>query len=238
MTPARPARRSLRRVTASLAHAGLLAGLALTGCETSVSHRSDGLSSMREGDTAAAIEHFQRSVEARSTDFQAQYWLGVNLLKADDALRAQAPLEQALALRPGDPAWTPRIADALADSYYLQGETEKLYDFLDNMVTTYEQQSHDYMRQAKFMGLVGDSDGQKLALEKAAFFAPAGDIRPYLAQADFYEAVNDVPAAIEALGFAYHTDPSSEVVKNRLRGLGIIPGPTVGKVPDKPVLPD
>jgi len=234
MTPARPA----RRFATILFHAGLLAGLTLTGCETNVSHRADGIGSMREGDTAAAIEYFQKAVEFRSTDFQAQYWLGVNLLKADDPLRAQAPLEQALALRPADASWTPRIADALADSYYRQGEVEKLYDFLDNMVTTYEQQSGDYARQAKFMGLLGDSDGQKLALEKAAFFAPAGDIKPYLAQADFYEAVNDVPAAIEALGFAYHTDPSAEIVKNRLRGLGVIPGPTVGKAPDKPALLD
>ena len=234
MTPARPARRS----ATPLLCAGILTCLVLTGCKNSVSYRADGLASMREGDTAAAIEHFQKSVETRSTDYQAQYWLGANYLKAGDALRAQAPLEQALALRPNDPDWTPRIADALADSYYRQGEIEKLYDFMENMVTTYHQQSPDFMRQAKFMGLVGDSDGQKLALEKAAFFAPAGDLRPYLAQADFYESVNDVPAAIEALGYAYHTDPSSEIVKNRLRGLGIIPGPTIGRVPDKPVLPD
>ena len=231
MTPA-------RRFALFLSHAGLLVGLTLAGCETNVSHRADGLGSMRGGETATAIEHFQKAIEARSTDYQSQYWLGANLLKANDPLRAQAPLEQALALRPGDPDWTPRIADALADSYYRQGQVEKLYDFLENMVTTYQQQTGDYMRQAKFMGLVGDSDGQKLALEKAAFFAPAGDIGPYLAQADFYEAVNDVPSAIESLGYAYHTDPSAEVVKNRLRGLGIIPGPTVGKVPDKPALPE
>ncbi len=229
MTPARPA----RRFTAFCAHAALLAGGMLVGCESSVSQRSEGISSMRQGDTAAAIEHFQAAVEARGTDFRAQYWLGVNLLTADEPLRAQVPLEQALALRPADPAWTPRIADALADSYYRQSQTQTLYDFLDNMVKTHGQQSRDFMRQAKFMGLVGDSDGQKLALDKAGFFAVKGDIRPYLAQADFYEAVNDVPAAVEALSFAYYEDSTAEVVKDRLRGLGIIPGPTVAKAPKK-----
>ncbi len=234
MMPACPARRS----ATFLVHAGLLASLTLAGCQANVSNRSAGFDSMREGDTAAAIEYFQKSVDARSTDFQSQYWLGVNYLNSGDPLRAQVPLEQALALRTGDRLWTPKIADALADSYYGQDQVERMYDFLDNMVKTYGQQSGDYMRQAKFMGLVGDSDGQKLALDKAAFFAPAGDIKPYLAQADFYEAHNNVPAAIEALGFAYYSDPNAEVVKDRLRGLGIIPGPTVGKAPDKPALID
>ena len=80
---------------------------------------------MKAGDVAGAVEHFEQAVEVRSTDFQGQYWLGVNLLQAGDAIRAQAPLEQALALRPHDPVWRPRIADAVAESYYQQDQKRK-----------------------------------------------------------------------------------------------------------------
>ena len=213
----------------------LMAALGAAGCANYVSYRADGFKHMEAGDTAAAVESFGQSVEARPTDFQAHYWLGVNLLKEGDAISAQAPLEQALALRPNDPEWRPRIADALADSYYQQGpgQVEKLYTFLDNMVVTYGFQTVDFTRKARFLGQLGDGDGQKLALDKAAYFAPEGDVAPYLALADFYQGFNNVPAEIQALKYAYHTDPGSELVKNRLRGLGIIPGPTVSDAPPK-----
>ena len=223
-----------RPVVAAVLGAGLLAAvLPLTGCKTAVSYRAEGFRAMQEGDKVKAVEKFEKSVEARSTDFQAQYWLGVNLLQTGEPIRAQAPLEQALALRPDDPVWRPRIADAVAESYLQQGLTEKLYGFLDNQIVTYGQQTPDFMRKAKYLGKIGDSDGQRRALEKAGYFAPKGDLTPYLALADFYAAVNDVPNEVQALKYAYFTDPSADVVKNRLRGLGIIPGPTVSAEPPK-----
>ena len=46
------------------------------------------------------------------------------------------------------------------------------------------------------------------------------------------------PGAVQALKYAYYTDPTAEVVKDRLRGLGIIPGPTVSDIPPKAELLD
>lgn len=217
---------------------GLLGAMALTGCKNNVVYRELGYDSYRELDFTTAAEHFQAAVDKKPSDFRSQYYLGVTMLKLDKPIPAQTPLEQALALRPDDPQWTPKIADSLAETYYQQERYETLYGFLDNMVQTYSQQPVDFLRKAKYLGLLGDADGQKTALQKAAFFAPANDPSPYLAIADFYETVNDTPNAIQALRYGYYVAPDSDTVKDRLRGLGIVPGPTIADAPPKPELID
>ncbi|MEM7626209.1 MAG: hypothetical protein AAF333_11490 [Planctomycetota bacterium] len=214
----------------------LLALLAGVGCKNHVVYRERGFDDFKADDFAAAAENFRLAIDKKPSDFQSQYYLGLSLLEEDQPVSAQAPLEQALALRPDDPKWTPRIIDALAESYYEQERYETLYAFLDDTIATYRQQSYDFLRKAKYLGLLGDADGQKTALEKAGYFAPAGDAGPYLALADFYLGVNDVPNAIQALRYGYHEEPANERVKNALRGLGVVPGPTIADAPPKPVL--
>ncbi|MEM1109816.1 MAG: hypothetical protein AAGH99_14115 [Planctomycetota bacterium] len=217
---------------------GLVGSLALVGCKNNVVFREMGYDSYRQQDFVTAAEHFQVAVDKKPSDYRSQYYLGVSLLQLDKPIPAQTPLEQALALRPDDPSWTARIADSLAESYYRQERFETLYGFLDDQIATYNQASGDFLRKAKYLGLVGDADGQKTALQKAAFFALDGDTKPYLAIADFYESFNDTPNAIQALRFALYEDGDDEVVKDRLRGLGIVPGPTVAEAPPKPEILD
>ncbi|MEO0515314.1 MAG: hypothetical protein AAF086_08485 [Planctomycetota bacterium] len=217
---------------------GLIGTLMLTGCKNNVVYRELGYESYRQQDFATAAEQFQSAVDKKPSDFRSQYYLGVTMLQLGKPIPAQTPLEQALALRSDDPEWTPKIADALAETYYQQERYEALYGFLDSMIQTYQQQPADFLRQAKYLGLLGDADGQKTALEKAAYFAPANDPTPYLAIADFYETVNDTPNAIQALRYGYYVAPESDVVKDRLRGLGIVPGPTIADAPPKPELID
>ena len=49
---------------------------------------------------------------------------------------------------------------------------------------------------------------------------------------------DDTPNAIQALRYAYWVDSENDVVKDRLRGLGIVPGPTIADEPPKPELID
>lgn len=217
---------------------GLLGGLTVTGCKNNVVYRELGYESYRQQDYFTAAEQFQTAVNKKPADYRSQYYLGLSNLKLNKPIPAQTPLEQALALRPDDPQWTPKIADALAETYYQQERFETLYGFLDNMIQTYSQQPVDFLRKAKYLGLLGDADGQKTALQKAAYFAVPGDTSPYLAIADFYAAVNDTPNEIQALRFAYYVDPTNDTVKDRLRGLGIVPGPTIADAPPKPELID
>ena len=214
----------------------LAATLAPIGCTNNVVYRERGYEDYRVGDYAAATDDFRKAVEKKPSDFKAQYYLGASLLKQGLAIQAQTALEQSLAARPDDPEWTPQIADLLAESYYQQERVETLYGFLDNMIATYNQQTVDYLRKAKYLGLLGDADGQKDALQKAAYFALPGDAEPYLAISDFYLAVNDVPNAIQALRYGYYVAPENEDVKNALRGLGVVPGPTIADAPPKPEL--
>ena len=213
--------------------AAVLAGGA-GGCATNVTLRERGYDDLRKQDYPAALEHFRAAVDKKPTDFNSQYYLGLAYLKLDQPVQAQTPLEQALALKPDDAEWTPKIADLLAESYYRQGRVETLYAFLENMVESRGRRSEDFLRMGKYMGLVGDADGQKLALQKAAYFAPEGDATPYLAIADFYASVNDLENRVQALKFAYAVNPNLEETKDRLRGLGIVPGPTVAVDPPKP----
>lgn len=212
----------------------LAAALLLCGCATNVTLRERGYDDLRDKDYQAAAEHFRAAVEKKPTDYNSQYYLGLSLLRLDQPVPAQTALEQALALKPDDAQWTPKIADLLAESYYQQGRVETLYAFLENQVDTRVQQSEDFLRMGKYMGLVGDADGQQLALQKAAFFAPEGDATPYLAIADFYASVNDLENRVQALKFAYYVNPTLEETKDRLRGLGIVPGPTIALEPNKP----
>jgi tetratricopeptide (TPR) repeat protein len=208
--------------------------LFMTGCVTNVTLREQGFEDLRNDDYASAVEDFQAAVDKKPSDYQSQYYLGLSYLRLDEPIKAQTPLEQALALRPEDPQWTPKIADALAESYLNQGRTETLYGFLDSMVQANGQQTRDFLRQAEFLGRAGDADGQKLALQKAAYFAPMGDAEPYLKIADFYQEVDDFDNTVQALKYAYYVNPELEETKDRLRGLGIVPGPTISDAPPKP----
>ena len=221
------------RLTASALLLGLLTSV---GCTNHVVYREKGFDHYRAQDYPAAAEDFRNAIDLKPSDYLSQYYLGVTMLKQDQPVSAQSPLEQALALRPDDPKWTPLIADSLSECYYQQERYETLYGFLDNMIQTYRQQPYDFLRKAKYLGLLGDADGQKTALQKAAYFAPMGDAQPYLAIADFYLNVNDVPNAIKSLRYGYYVDPDNEDVKNQLRGLGVVPGPTIADAPPKPVL--
>ena len=212
----------------------LVAAGLLAGCATNVTHRERGYTDLRNQDYAAALEHFQAAVDRKSTDYNSQYHLGLTLLKLDRPVPAQTPLEQALALRPDDPQWTDKIADALAESYFQQDRIDTLYAFLDNQVESRGRRYEDFLRTGKFMAKAGDADGAKLALQKAAYFAPMGDPVPYLAIADFYASVNDLENRVQALQYALYMDPDLPETRNRLEGLGIVPGPTQYREPPKP----
>ena len=224
-----------RKMIIGLCLGGLMAQV---GCKSYVGYREDGWEAYRQEDYAEAAENFAEAVDRKPSDYLSQYYLGVSLLKQEQAVAAQTPLEQALMIAPENPQWTPQIADAVAESYYQQGRVEKLYAFLDQMIADYNQQSYDFLRKAKYLGMVGDADGQKLALTKAGQFAPMGDATPYLAQAEFYLSYNDVPAALQALRYGYYVDPSNEAVQDQLRGQGIVPGPTQAERPPKAILLD
>ncbi|MFP4224947.1 MAG: tetratricopeptide repeat protein [Phycisphaeraceae bacterium] len=205
---------------------------AIQGCQSSLSLRNQGDRAYAAGEYAQAAELYDASLQRDPTDATALYRLGLAQLEAGRPGEAQVNLERAWGLRPGSKI-TPNILDALAEAIYQQDHPERLDRFLQQQAKRYGT-TRAYLRQAKYLTLAGDIDLAQVALQKAIRFADEDDPRPYLALADFYSAVNDVPQAIQALRWAAYVAPESERVARRLRELGVTPGPTAAQQPPAP----
>ena len=197
--------------------------------------REKGFDAINVGDWELARDKFAQATRRKPDDWMAQYYLGACEMHLGRPHQAQLALEKALILRPEDPRTTPRILDRLAEAYYRQDRVESLTAFLDETSESYGL-SHDYLRQAKYLVKVGDMDAAELAFRKAAYFAQEGDVTPYIAIADFYAAINDAPNTATALRYANYIAPGNPDVAERLRKLGIVPGPTQTLEPPKPAM--
>jgi Flp pilus assembly protein TadD len=205
--------------------------LLASGCVNNVVLRERGVENLRQKDYVAAANHFDRAARMKPTDWESQYLLGWTLLKLNRPLDAQIPLEQALTLKPNHES-TPGMLDALAESLYQQNRYETLHTFLEE-AAAYWGTTDDYLRQGKYAEKTGDLDAAMTAYRKAGLWADADDARPYIAMADLYETLGDVPNTLTALGHAYWANPTDPGLPDRFRRHGIVPGPTVGIKPEK-----
>ena len=211
----------------------LTAAVTQVGCESNAMIREKGYTEYRKGDYGMAEAQFIRAAEREPDDWRAQYWLGQTRLKQENYLSAQLAFEKALAIRGRDSEFTPKIIDGIAESLYQQGHIEKLYAFLKRVADTYGT-SRDYLRQADYLSRAGDLDSATVAYQKAARFADDNDESVYIAIADFYGSINDVPNATQALRYAHYINPHNPQVASRFRKYGIVPGPTQAEPPPKP----
>lgn len=203
----------------------------LAGCQFSNAlWRRQGHDAVRAKDLQTAEDRFGRAVARNPTDWRAHFHLGLIHLEQDRATEAEQSFERALSVC-SDPNYVPAIIDGLAESLARQQRAERLAEVLRDACVRYGT-SYDYLRQGRYLARIHDVDGANLAFRKAARFAP-GDPVPYLEMADLYESINDRGRAIEALRRAYLTDPADRRAAERLRGYGIVPGPTIALSPEK-----
>lgn len=229
-------RTAFRHKLSAVAAAVLLPVLLLSvGCETQSMIREKGEVAYYAGNYEQAREHYARAVDRLPSDYRAHYNLGLAHLELDQPSRAQRSFEQAWTLRGRDPEWRPRILDQMAEAIYRQDRPERLQAMLEDAVRD-GGTTQDRLRQAKYLMMIGDPDGARNAYRSAAYFAGGNDPRPYVAVADFYEAINDELNAVRALRWAYYVDQGNPEVAERLRRYGIVPGPTVAEAPPKPEL--
>lgn len=214
----------------------LLAAVLLTGgCETNTSLREDGVVLYQGGRYPEAQAKFQRATELLDDDYQSYYLLGHTQLKLGKPVAAQISFERALAVRFADASLRQDMLDGLAEAYFQQGETR--YNSLAAFLNSTAEENgtmRDYLRQGKYLAKIGDVDAARTALQKGAQFAKPGDPTPYMAAADFYHALNDVPNELTSLKYAYYIDPKLPGLADRIRALGTVPGPTVALEPPKP----
>ncbi len=201
-------------------------------------HRNRGYEQYRAGDYRNAAESFRAAADRASSDVASHYWWAVSLINLGQYADAQLPLEQAWAITSDDGSYVSRILDRLAEVYFQQGRTEKLYAFLDETIERYGRESRDFQRKAYYLTKSGDLDGAKLAFVKAANFAEPGDASPYVSLADFYESVGQSSNARTALRYAYFIDPEYPNLPGRLAGYGVVLGPSAGLQPPRPLTID
>ncbi|MEM1444551.1 MAG: tetratricopeptide repeat protein [Planctomycetota bacterium] len=198
-------------------------------------HRNRGFEQYRAGDYRNAAESFRAAADRAASDVASHYWWAVSLINLGQYSNAQLPLEQAWAITPDEGSYTTRILDRLAEVYFQQGRSEKLYTFLDETIVRYGRQSRDFQRKAYYLTKSGDLDGAKLAFIKAANFAERGDASPFVSLADFYESVGQSDNARTALRYAYYIDPEYDNLAGRLAGYGVVLGPAAGLEPPSPL---
>lgn len=210
----------------------VLAAAGLAGCSSTrppaESIRDTADHEYSVGDYAAAAEGYREIVDRYPGDWRAQYKLGLCHLELDQPTEARRALEIAITRRPDKVD----VADALAESMYLQGDETALYAFLQERAEG-TQSVHAYLRLAKYCVQLGDPDSAKTAIDTAVVLDDGRTVEPYLAAAAFAERVGDLDEALRRLRQAYAIDPKDEQVLARLRALGEVPGPTLALPPGR-----
>lgn len=205
------------------------------GCQSNLQLRQQAELDLKHNQPAAALEKYQQAVNHDPTDYRAQYGRGVAELALNDPLTAQLALEKALSLTRDNDPLRPTIMDRLAESMYRQHHVNDLNRFLADAVKA-APTTTNYLRQAEYLTKTGDVDAAETAYRKAAYFAAANDVRPYLAIARFYQKLHDAPQAIQALRYANYVAPDNREAADALREYGIVPGPAAAQAPPKPAL--
>lgn len=177
---------------------------------------------MERGNYATAADDYQTIVDRYGGDWEAQYKLGLCLLELDEVAEARRALTVAQTLRPNDPA----VADALAEAMYRQGDEAHLFTFVREQAAMH-QSVHDYLRWAEYSMKIGDADSALVAVETAIRIDNGQTAAPYIVAADLAEQTGDDRLAVHRLRQAYTVEPDNERVRDRLVGMGEIPGPTL-----------
>lgn len=186
---------------------------------------------MASGNLQAAEANLGQALSQQPGDWKANYLLALVRLQQNRPLDAQLLAEHAMTQNP-DGQTSPYILDALAEALLQQNQPVALTSFLKQTASE-RQTPYDFLRAGKFLAKLGDKDGSELAFRKAARIARADDPTPYVFMADFYESINDAQRAQIALRRAHYVVPNDYNINQRLRGYGLIPGPTIALPPEE-----
>jgi tetratricopeptide (TPR) repeat protein len=208
----------------------LLATLLMTlGCTPPHVYRDRGVAAYERGDLVEAKQNFAMCLQGDPTNRVCHYHIGLIALEQDEPAEARRHLEIAYALTRDSKRYeyySPDLPDALAEALFRQGNYPKLVGFCEELIAESGKVA-DYLRLARYMHRMGDPDSAVVVYRKAARIAPPDDPSPYVAMADFYEALGQTDLALEALRRAYGINPDNAEIAGRIRSYGLVPGPTV-----------
>lgn len=173
------------------------------------------------GEYSQAQPLYEEVVERRAGDAQGHYELGRNLLALGRASEAREQMILAYNLEPSNETYF----EGMAEAYAAAGDEEALFNALQHQIRD-RAAVEDYLRLGRYAQRLGHVDEAERAYLSAAEIDAGQTAAPQLALADFYRSVGDEANEIRRLRMALWFDPGDATVRERLRELGQIPGPT------------
>ena len=220
-----------------LSQAILTAGLAVaaTGCADALTYSNDsraaGIKLYSQGQYDMAAGSFQNAVKQNPRDFESFYWLGVsydaakNYQQSISAYRSSLDVQALTVDGRQNHAFRRRtlegLAIAISKSPGRSAETQAIID-----KTAGHETPEDALLLAKIFRYSGDADSAIDAYNRAVLLDPTDTF--ISREAGLYFAqINKNQIAEPLLKRAYVANPSDKDVAAALRGLGIIPGPSL-----------
>ena len=160
-------------------------------------------------------------------DWRIQYGYGRSAMHVGDYSEARQALEIAHTLRPKDT----QIALDLAEVMYLQGAKDALFQFLHDRAEA-QKTAEAYLLLAEYALMFDDPDSALEFITQAMVVDDASSVDPYLTAATLSEQIGDLDGAMRYLRIGWQIDPQHEVIDERLRAYGVVPGPTLAMPSD------
>jgi tetratricopeptide (TPR) repeat protein len=208
------------------------ASMCLTGCTAAPrptdSIRESGTHRYKFGDYEGARDEFAEIVARYPGDWQAQYMLGLCMLKTGELPAARRALETAYTHKPQNQD----VADALAEVMLAQGDESRLFAFLRERASR-TQRLEAYLQLAKYTAELNDPDSAQAAINMAIQIDNGRSTEPYLEAARLAERLGQMDEAVRRLKQAYGINHNDFRVRQRLKALGEDPEKTSPLPPGK-----
>ena len=209
----------------------ILLATIMVGCEstsaTEQTLRERAHRAMWQGRWAEAETLYGDLVADAPQDWRMQYGYGRSAMHVGDLTEARQALEIAHTLKPSN---TQIVLD-LAEVMYLQGARDSLFQFLNDRADA-QKTAEAYLLLAEYALMFEDPDSAHEFIAQAMVVDDASSVGPYLTAATLSEQIGDLDGAMRYLRLGWQIDPDDEIVEQRLRAYGVVPGPTLAMPSD------
>lgn len=179
-----------------------------------------------QGNDARAMELWGEFVERRPHEPMARHRYGLLLMRNGDPLAAVEHIRVARDLRPARIEYLESLLEAL----HLAGEKDELFQLLRDSMNE-GGLAEGRMRYATYAMRSGLADEAEESLRIAAALEGTRSVRPYQLMADLARQTGDKEREVEALRTVLWFNVSDPATNQRLRELGVIPGPSLATPP-------